>query len=75
MYEIKREIEGEEDVLQKLQGELKKGPPKRGKSYISLLGDNPQESFDKWNASSALLNELEPLVRAHQKEFATVGSL
>jgi len=26
IYEIEQELEGEEDVIEKLQGELKKGP-------------------------------------------------
>lgn len=33
------------------------------------------EQFDKWDRCAALMAELEPMVRNHQKEISGAGSL
>jgi len=33
------------------------------------------EQFDKWDKCAALMAELEPMVRNHQKEISSAGSL
>jgi hypothetical protein len=53
MFEFEKD--GEEDEMHRLQGELNKRSPKARNSSLSLLGENPLDQFDRWNASSALL--------------------
>ena len=58
--------------MKQLQGENRRSPKRQG-SNLGLI--NPLEQFEKWNETSALLTEIEPLVRGHQKELASIGSL
>jgi hypothetical protein len=52
IYEIEKELEGEEDVIEKLQGELKKGPKRQKSSYgVNITS----ESFEKLDNCVALL--------------------